>query len=100
MKLWIDNRRSAPEGYLEIKNVNGARGVIQYLEENYHPKYAPCHKIDLIDIAHDGLPDYIKLLDWLEETGRNYPIRIHSMNVVGRENMLRICRKNNWTILN
>jgi hypothetical protein len=37
---------------------------------------------------------------WLEETGRNYPIRIHSDNAVGRENMLRICRKNNWTILN
>ena len=82
MKLWIDSCCPAPEGYLEIKSVNGAKGVIQYLEENYHPKYAPCHKIDLIDIAHEGLPDYIKFLDWLKETGRNYPICIHSQNPI------------------
>ena len=40
--------------------------------------------------------DYIKLLDWLEETGRNYPIRIHSMNPVGVENMRRIIQRNGW----
>lgn len=61
--------------------------------------------IELISIDHDAGVyafnggDYIKLLDWLEETGRNYPIHIHSQNVVGCENMLRIARKNNWTIL-
>lgn len=96
MKLWIDNRRSASEGYLEIKNVNEAKGVIQYLEENYHPKYAPYHKIDLIDIVHDGPPDYIKFLDWLKETGRNYPIRIHSANSVGVQDMRAIIKRNNW----
>lgn len=40
--------------------------------------------------------DYIKILDWLEKTGRNYPIRIHSMNPVGVENMRRIIRRNGW----
>jgi len=40
--------------------------------------------------------DYIRLLDWLEETGRNYPIRIHSMNPVGVANMRRIIQRNNW----
>lgn len=30
-------------------------------------------------------------------TGRNYPIRIHSMNPVGRENMRRIIKRNGWT---
>lgn len=44
---------------------------------------------------HGG--DYIKLLDYLEETERNYPIRIHSMNPVGVENMRRIIRRNGWT---
>ena len=45
--------------------------------------------IELIDIDHDAGDfrsdggDYIKLLDWLEKTDRNYPIRIHSMNPVG-----------------
>lgn len=40
--------------------------------------------------------DYIKLLDWFEETGRNYPIHIHSMNPVGVENMRRIIKRNGW----
>lgn len=86
--------RPTPDGYLKIESVNGAKGVIQYIEENYHPKYAPYHKIDLIDITYDGLPDYIKLLDWLKETGRNYPIRIHSMNSIGVANMRRIIEQN------
>ena len=37
-----------------------------------------------------------KLLNWLEETGRSYPIRIHSMNPVGVENMRRIIQRNGW----
>lgn len=59
--------------------------------------------IELIDIDHDAGDfacdggDYIKLLDWLEETNRNYPIRIHSMNPVGVENMRAIIRRNGWT---
>lgn len=58
--------------------------------------------IELIDIDHDAGDyasdggDYIKLLDWLEETGRNYPIRIHSANAVGVQNMRRIIQRNNW----
>ena len=57
---------------------------------------------ELIDIDHDAGDyaseggDYIKLLDWLEETGRNYPIRIHSANAVGIINMRRIIEKNGW----
>ena len=38
----------------------------------------------------------VKLLDWLEETGRSYPIHIHSMNPVGVANMRRIIEKNGW----
>ena len=58
--------------------------------------------IELIDIDHDGGVyandggDYIKLLDWLEETGRNYPIRIHSQNPVGVQNMRAIIQRNGW----
>ena len=58
--------------------------------------------IDVIDIDHDAGEyaqlggDYIKLLDWLEETGRNYHIHIHSMNPVGVENMRRIIKRNGW----
>ena len=59
-------------------------------------------EIELIDIDHDAGVyaqqggDYIKLLDWLEETGRNYPIRIHSMNPVGVANMRAIIQRNGW----
>ena len=58
------------------------------------------YKIDVIDIDagdyyKDG-GDFIKLLDWLEETHRNYPIHIHSMNPVGIQNMRRIIERNHW----
>lgn len=58
--------------------------------------------MEIIDIDHDAGNfaqyggDYIRVLDWLEETGRNYPIRIHSMNIVGCENMRRVIQRNGW----
>lgn len=102
MKLWIDDVRPAPEGYFPCLSVNDAKKIIQELEGL--AKIDPfLYEITLIDIdhdagdfAHDG-GDFIKLLDWLEETGRNYPIRIHSMNPVGAENMRRIIQRNGWT---
>ena len=59
--------------------------------------------IEVIDLDHDAGDyaddggDYIKILDYLEETERDYPIHIHSMNPVGVENMRRIIRRNEWT---
>ena len=99
MKLWIDDIRPAPDlSYFWVSSVNQAKDYIMYCED--------CGRsIELIDTDHDAGDyhifggDYIKLLDWLEETGRNYPIRIHSMNVVGGMNMEAICRKNGWTIV-
>jgi hypothetical protein len=95
MKLWIDDCRPAPKGYLWCKSVYAARAIIIRSER--------CKEtIELIDIDHDAGDyvkyggDYIKLLDWLEETGRNYPIRIHSMNPVGVANMRRIIERNGW----
>lgn len=96
MKLWIDDVRPAPEGYYRLYTVNGAINHIVATEANNQT-------IELIDIDHDAGKyiwhggDYIKLLDWLEETGRNYPIRIHSMNPVGVANMRRIIERNGWT---
>lgn len=58
--------------------------------------------IELLDLDHDAGEyaccggDYIKILDWLEETGRNYPIRIHSQNPVGVQNMRAIIQRNGW----
>lgn len=101
MKLWIDDMREAPEGYAWCRSVNQAKEFIEVVE-NAHQRHITDEIIELIDIDHDAGEytqyggDYIKLLDWLEETGRNYPIHIHSMNPVGVENMRRIIQRNGW----
>ena len=101
MKLWIDDTRPAPEGYVWCKSVNEAKDTVLMLE--LYATVDEDYKVELIDLDYDAGDyaneggDYIKLLDWLEETKRNYPIHIHSMNPVGVENMRRIIRHNGWT---
>ena len=97
MKIWVDDVRPAPnDEYIWVDTVNKAKNMIMYFEDVENP-------IKLIDIDHDAGDyaadggDYIKLLDWLEETGRRYPIRIHSANPVGVVNMRRIIERNGWT---
>ena len=98
MKLWVDDVRPAPTDYVWCKSVNEAKQRIQDVI-----KFPLEDWIELIDIDHDAGDyandggDYIKLLDWLEETNRNYPIRIHSMNPVGVANMRAIIERNGWT---
>ena len=95
MKLWIDDVRPAPDGYIWALSVISAKNDILRYERMGEP-------LELIDIDHDAGEyfqyggDYIKLLDWLEETGRNYPIHIHSANPVGIANMRRIIKRNGW----
>lgn len=125
MKLWIDDVRPAPEGYdCWCKSVNESKNFIlsqerrrddalniaQFNLKQRHDltayrgalRIAGNRDIEFIDIDHDAGDfasdggDYIRLLDWLEETGRNYPIRIHSQNPVGVENMRRIIQRNGW----
>ena len=103
MKLWIDDKRPAPEGYLWCKSVYEAKNRIIDCERLYQLSlHKSVYEIELLDLDHDAGDyakaggDYIKLLDWLEETGRNYPIRIHSMNVVGVQNMRAIIQHNGW----
>lgn len=122
MKLWIDDVRPAPEGYDWLCSVNEAKQTILYYEkmleyikklieiyEDLSGDTSHCrhwleeYQIELIDIDHDAGDyafdggDFIKLLDWMEFTNRNYPIHIHSMNPVGVENMRRIIQRNGWT---
>lgn len=123
MKIWVDDVRQAPDGFTWCKSVNDAIKTIlacekqvencmergqKCFEEHYFPGRTACYKhaekweIEVIDIDHDAGDyafdggDYIKLLDWLEATGRNYPIRLHTMNPVGRQNMQAIIKKNGW----
>jgi hypothetical protein len=110
MKLWIDDVRPAPEEYVWCRTVDHAKSIIEFWELNQDKddlnipfiilNYG--REIELLDLGHDAGDfvrlggDYIKLLDWLEETGRNYPIRIHSQNPVGVANMRRIIERNGW----
>ena len=102
--LWIDDVREPPEHFYYMGkpvhwdrawSVEGAKRAISE-HEQYDYRY------DLLSVDHDAGDfacdggDYIKLLDWLEETGRNYPIRIHSQNPVGVANMRRIIQRNGW----
>ena len=102
MKLWIDDLRPAPAGYIWIKSVNKAKEVIEEYSNKIDFDNNMVDEIELIDIDHDAGDyvhcggDYIKLLDWLEETDRNYPIHIHSQNSVGVQNMRAIIQKNGW----
>ena len=108
MKLWVDDVMPAPTMYACLKSVDEAKECIEFLEEQLAKVSTELRRysrnnIEIIDIDHDAGDyvrfggDYIKLLDWFEETGRNYPIRIHSMNPVGVENMRRIIKRNGWT---
>ena len=98
MKLWVDDVRVVPDRfeYFWATSVEQAKQIIIDEEKVGTP-------IELIDLDHDAGDyeicggDYIRILDWLEETGRNYPIRIHTANPVGRKNMENIIKKNNWT---
>ena len=100
MKIWIDDIRPMPSGYdIHCQSVNDTIGVIEYIEMKQK------EKIDLLDIDHDAGDfrgdggDYIKILDWLEEKNISIPIRIHSGNIVGRQNMERIIKHNGWTLI-
>jgi len=92
MKIWIDDIRKAPSGYVWCRSTNEAKYVISRAKD-----------IEIIDMDHDAGDyakdggDYIKVLDWLVETDQRYPIKIHSMNPVGVDNMRRLLNRYGFT---
>lgn len=79
--------------------MNEAKDAIFQYERNFNDDTI------LIDLDHDNGDyfddggDYIKILDWLEEEGivdTGYFFHLHTMNVVGAENMRRIIKRNGW----
>lgn len=130
MKLWIDATRPAPEGYIWVKSVNEAKYAIKgfidfqnfmlsYDLERINNmavrKYCAQYLIafyksdDILDMGYDAGEyvneggNYIKLLEWLEEIGEEFPIHIHSQNIhsqsnsIDIENMRRIIKRNGWS---
>lgn len=97
IKIWIDDWRPAPTGYFPCESTDIAIATIELLLDRGWA-------IELIDIDHDAGQfannggDYINVLKWMEENQINdIPIKIHSMNPVGVQNMRAIIQKNCWT---
>ena len=92
IKIWVDDIRLIPTGYEGTKSVNETIALIEKIE-------AQGGVIELIDLDHD-LGEYegdggdaIKILDYLAERGKFYPIAIHTANPVGRANMQRMIER-------
>lgn len=92
MKIWVDDIREVPDGYIGCKSVNETIKLMEKLE-------AEGIVIHLIDLDHD-LGDYavdggdaIRILDYLVENEKYYPIQIHTSNPVGRANMERVIKR-------
>ena len=92
MKIWVDDLRPVPQGYIGTKSVNETIELIEKLED-------AGETIELLDLDHD-LGDYasqggdaIKLLDYLAERGTFYPVAIHTANPVGKANMERVIKR-------
>ena len=84
MKLWLDDIRPCPDGYLHARSVNEA---IKLLQE-HGCEYASLDH-DLGDYAEDG-GDGFKLVLWIAEHD-GWPtkgIRVHSANAPGMRRML------------
>lgn len=90
MKIWLDDIRSMPCDYTDhAYSVDVAKMLILEAERKGI-------EIEVIDCDHD-LGEYscyggdgISLLDWLVERNTLYPIKLHTMNPVGRQNMQRM----------
>ena len=92
MRLWVDDVRPAPPGYTQAYSVNEAKRIIITAEKANI-------EIELLDLDHDAGDfykdggDYIKLLDWLIERGTFYSVLLHTANLVGKANMLRMIKR-------
>ncbi len=89
MKIWLDDLRPVPQGYVGARSVNEAIALITDAEGKGIEIEVLDLDHDLGDFASDG-GDAIRLLDWLAERETLYPIEIHTANPVGRANMKRM----------
>lgn len=99
IKIWVDDVRPAPNGYIHCRSVNETKTVIRQYERSFSDDTI------LINLDHDSGDyfydggDYIKILDWLEEEGivdTGYFFHLHTRNPVGAKNMRQIIEKNKW----
>lgn len=110
MKIWVDDVRSAPNGYIWCKSVNETLDTIFRYRFNEITEINLDHDAgdyawqggDFIEILRQleelcNVPNMFKRSFWRNKCKNEYTFVLHSMNPVGVENMRRIIRKNGWT---
>ena len=93
MKLWLDDIRSMPADYTHhAYSVEAAIMMIMNAERIGEG-------VEVLDLDHD-LGEYaqyggdgIALLDWLIQRETFYPIKLHTANPVGKNNMLKLIER-------
>ncbi|MBE5870629.1 MAG: hypothetical protein E7294_05165 [Lachnospiraceae bacterium] len=91
-KIYVDDLRSVPSGYIGTKSVKETVALIEKIEANGGT-------IECLDLDHDlgefawlgG--DAIKILDYLVSEEKFYKIFIHTANPVGKANMERMIKR-------
>lgn len=121
MKIWLDDIRSAPDGWEWADSVNDAIETIVYAEIHLEStkrlletakllgssneqiakleNWIKRDTIEVISLDHDlgdkacDGGDGIKLMDWLLKRGTLYSLEFHTANPVGRANMERMYKR-------
>ena len=107
MKLWIDDCRPAPEGYVWCKSTLRALHTIHYYADSieeialdhdageYMSEGGDFIKVleELERLCHSNNP--FKRINWLDRC-KKFHFSLHSANPVGVANMRRIIQRNNW----
>lgn len=116
MKIFLDDVRQTPVGYVRVYTVDEAiseiircdkeidflwkQYILGYIERSQFEKFLKTFTIEEIscdnDLGKETAEGY-KLLDWMEATGHVHPIHIHSANPVARQRMQAIIQRNGWT---
>jgi hypothetical protein len=95
MKLWLDDCRSAPEGWTWHLHVDNMIDDIKWLMRHGETIEMISLDNDLGELEKEGY----KVLDWLEslQIPIEFGIHIHSANPVARDRMRAIIQRNGWT---
>ena len=105
MKLWIDDVRPAPEGYVWLKSTNEA---LRFIRANFNSIIEISLDHDAGEYVSEG-GDFIEILNEMErlvyshqwghiyrDVFIRYNFYLHTANPVGAANMRRIIQKNGW----
>jgi len=84
MKIWLDDIRQAPHGFIHVKNLAELKALLT----------AQSEPIEIMSFDHDlgeDTPSGYEIIKWLAEHHLDrWPkeIQVHSANPVGRDNIL------------